>query len=1059
MVRRTSLILTELLAMLFAGLVALGGIAAYLLHTGPVSLDFMTPHLEAMLNDESGRFVVDIDQTVAVWAGWRDAIDIRATQVSVTSADGVALARIPELSLGLSLRALVHGRLAPTSLGAIGPRIRITRSETGDFVFGLTGTQTPRDEAGARGDIAPEQDGRQIIRLLITELLADERDRSGPFGYLRRVSVLDGEIAFEDRVAGRYYRAPNTDVVLLRRDAGVTGGAKLSVQYGGREADLSVDLSVSRDQDYRATATFQQVDPAAFAPSIPQLADLTAIKMPLSGELAIRGQFGGDVDEIDFDFVGGTGKLELHEVYREPLDVSSLRIVGAVTENLSAVRLDQAIVGFGEATIYAEGTVYPDDGGRLISLEARLEQLPVNELHRYWPAWTHPPAHAWVARNIVEGTVEEGTVIVAVRIGGRDDVPRVTLPVLEGSLAFSGLNVHYRRPMTPVTAAAGTASFSKERFVFTIAAASLADDITVTEGTVDILDIHRRGDTRLVVDGKAEGPLVTALRVLDEEPLHYTSKMGFDPSRMDGGGTSDLHFELPLVRGVKGDMLDVAVTSRLNGVAADGPFGLAVTDGKLGLDVTRHAMQVAGAVNLNGVPATLVWDESFGDQPQTFKSRFAVRGSADDRQRLALGLPDLSYWLRGPVEAEVVYTLRRSGPAKLSVRTDLAAALVKVEEAGWRKDPGLPGLGTIEGTVPRDGGLVFDSLRIETADMEADLAMEFLPDLSDVRKVTVMSAQFRGSDVTGEISLRPEGGYRIDIKGRRFDVRHLLTLGQAENGAAAQEPETEPFTIKAGFDEAITAENRRMYTTTFSGRYDGRNWESAILSAKLDEGADLALAYGKGETGYELQVESQDAGQTFRTLDWWGEIEGGSLVIRGRRNSVDGPLTGTFEVYDFRMRQAPAGLKLLQLLTVIGLPAAMDESVPFTGMEGTFTYESGVLTLGEVEAWGPVGVHVNKGSWLDFNHRQMKLVGVVVPANAVQGLIGKIPLLGFILGDGLIATNFVVSGPLDEPDVNPQEATTLLPGFLRKLFRQAGTAEGDQTTGHVPDPELRPGRD
>ena len=63
---------TELLAMLFAGLVALGGIVAFLLHTGPVSLDFMTPHLEAMLNEEDGGFVVDIDRTVAVWAGWRD---------------------------------------------------------------------------------------------------------------------------------------------------------------------------------------------------------------------------------------------------------------------------------------------------------------------------------------------------------------------------------------------------------------------------------------------------------------------------------------------------------------------------------------------------------------------------------------------------------------------------------------------------------------------------------------------------------------------------------------------------------------------------------------------------------------------------------------------------------------------------------------------------------------------------------------------------------------------------------------------------------------------------
>ncbi len=1047
--------------MLFAGLVALGGIAAYLLHTGPVSLDFMTPHLEAMLNDEKGRFVVDIDRTVAVWAGWRDAIDIRATQVSVTTADGVALARVPELSLGLSLRALVHGRLAPTSLGAIGPRIRITRNETGDFAFGLTDSEASRPPADRRAGVAPQQDGRTVIRLLITELLSDERDRSGPFGYLRRVSIFDGEIAYEDRVAGRYYRAPDTDVVLFRDGAGITGGAKLSVQYGGRQADLTVDIAVARDQKYRAAATFQQVDPAAFAPSIPQLADLTAIKMPLSGEIAVRGQFGGNVDEIGFDFVGGNGRLELHEVYREPLDISSLRIVGAVTENLSAVRLDQAIIGFGSATVYAEGSVRPDGGGRLISLAARLEQFPVNELHRFWPAWTHPPAHAWVARNIVDGTVDEGTVAVAVRIGGpAEEAPRVTLPELAGTLAFSNIDVHYRRPMTPVSAATGTATFTKERFVFTIDRASLADDIAVTQGTVDIIDVHRRGETRLIVDGRAEGPLVTALRVLDEEPLKYGSKMGFDRSRMDGRGTSNLHFELPLVRDIKGDMLEVRVSSRLNGVVADGPFGLAVTDGKLGLDVTRSAMRVAGDVKLNGVAAALVWDENFEREAQEFKSRFAVRGRADDRQRRALGLPDLSYWLQGPVEAEVVYTVDRTGPAKLRVRGDLGAALVKVEEAGWRKAPNVSGTGTIEGTVPRAGGLVFDSLRIETTEMEADLAMEFLPDLSNVRSVTIKKALFRGSDVTGEITLRREGGYRIDVTGRRLDVRHFLTIGQLENGTPpGQETATEPFTVKAGFDEAITGENRRMYTTTFTGKYNGRNWESAILTAKLDEGADLALAYGMGETGYELQVQSQDAGQALRTLDWWGEIQGGSLVIRGRRESVGGPLKGTFEVYDFRMTQAPAGLKLLQLVTVIGLPAAMDESVPFTGMEGAFTYDEGVLTLGEVEAWGPVGVHVNEGSWLDFNQRRMKLIGVVVPANAVQGLIGKIPLLGFILGDGLIATNFVISGSFDKPDVNPQEATTLLPGFLRKLFRQAGTTGGDSVTGSVPDPSLRPGRD
>ena len=78
MVRRTSLIISEILAGLIAGMIALGGLAAWRLHSGPVPLDFLTPHLEAALRDRDAGFNIDIENTDLVWAGWRHAIDIRA---------------------------------------------------------------------------------------------------------------------------------------------------------------------------------------------------------------------------------------------------------------------------------------------------------------------------------------------------------------------------------------------------------------------------------------------------------------------------------------------------------------------------------------------------------------------------------------------------------------------------------------------------------------------------------------------------------------------------------------------------------------------------------------------------------------------------------------------------------------------------------------------------------------------------------------------------------------------------------------------------------------------
>ena len=1052
MVRRTSILIYEIVAMLFVGLIALSGIAAYLLNRGPVPLDFMTPHLEAMLNQESRGFVVDIDRTVLVWAGWRDAIDIRATRVSVTAPNGDNLARVPELSLGLSLKALVRGRLAPTSLDAIGPRIRVVRRETGEFAFGFTDTGAEKPERGSQDAAAAEQDSGAVVRFLVDELLG-EPDPTRTLGYLRRVSVLQGQVAFEDRVAGRYYRAPNAEVVLLRGDAGITGGAKLGLQYGDRRAGLSVELAVSRDQSYRAAATFQQVEPAAFAPSIPQLAALTVVKIPLSGEISIRGDRSGRVDEIGFDFVGGEGKLELQDLYREPLDVVSLRLTGAVTHDLNGVRLDRGVVGLGDSTIYAKGAVAPDAGGRLVSLEARLEQLPMSEVHRYWPAWTHPAAHNWVATNIPDGVVDEGTVAVALRVGGPEEKGEVSLDTLQGTFAFTGLGVHYKRPMTPVVGGNGTATFDRHGFDFTIDSGSLAEDIVLREGKVGIVDIDKKGEARLIVDAKAEGPLVTALRVLDEEPLRYGSKLGFDASKMDGSGTSDLHFELPLVRNITGDMLELDVASRLSGVVAPGPFDIAVTEGELDLNVTRKAMRVAGDVKLNGVPADLVWDENFQDTKK-FRRRFVVEGRAGDAERLALGLPELSYWLQGPVDAVLDYRIRDKKPAKLTIRGNLAEALLKVEEADWRKEPGAAGTGVIEGTVPLKGGLVFDSFRVKTGDMDADLRMEFLPDLSKVDKVTIRKAVFRGNDVTGDITLRKKkGGYRFDMEVGRFDVRHFLTFDNGVDGQGQAEEEELPFYLKSTFVEAITAEGRSMHRGQFIGEWDGRHWTKLALTGELHEGAGINVSFtpdGKGD--YDLSIESHDAGQALRTLDWWGEIQGGALHIKGRRKGLDGAITGTFRVLDFRWTESPAGLRLLQVITIVGLPSAAQEGVPFVGLEGTFSYHKGVLTLGEVEGWGPVGLSVVKGGWLDFNKGTLGLAGTVVPANTVQGTIGKIPLLGLLLGDGLIAANFEVSGPLEKPKIDEKPGTVFAPGVLRKLFRVTPKKEGEAV-----DPSDKPG--
>ncbi len=1054
MVRRTSLIVSEVLAGLLAGLVALGGLTAWRLHSGPLELEFLTPHLEEALSDPDSGFVVDIDQTVLVWAGWRQAIDILATDVRVTGVEGEALARVPELSFGLSLRALVRGNLAPTSLDAASPVIRIIRRETGEIALGFT--ELGGETSGAKNESGGERgqsEGTLVLRFLVNELLADP-EPSRSLGYLRRISVSNAQFTFDDRLAGAYYRSSNAEIVAIKRADGIFAEAGMTLDYGGRSADFSANVYLARtDRRVRAELFFRGVEPAGFAASIPQLAPLTTLKMPLTGDVAIQGRLGGEIESVTFDLVGGAGELVLTDFFREPLNVGGLRLRGEATGDLRQISVKQAIIDLNGPTIYATAEVNPVGQDTTLAVAARVENVVMAKLGRYWPVSLAPTQRRWVTRHMTEGVTTTATIDVTARMRGGDP-NAIALESLGGTLDYTDLSVDYYAGLPHFRGISGHGTYDRNGLYLTANGARVFEVISVDNGTVDITGISgtKEGEeARIDINVDVQGPIRATLELLDHKPLSLAGNIGIKPAALGGELAGRVRFEFPLFAGLTTAMLNITVKADLEAAsAADGPFGLDTTDGKLALALTAGEMDIKGDARLNGVPVKLDWHQNFRDKSK-FSRRFVVTARVNDEQRLALGLPDLSYWLKGTGDVRLVYTTIDDKPDLLSVRANLTDAALEVPEVGWRKAPGLSGELKIDGTVSEKGELVFQSLRLKTVDMDSDLRMVFLPDLSDIRRIDIKKARFSGSNITGTVTRMKNGGYDIDTKGKRIDVQHWLSIGAREE-AGGQSSDQRPYKIRARFDEAYTGGDRRMYNALFTGEFDGKFWEKVWLQSTLGEGGTLSLSYAKmaNGKGYELLVKSDDAGQAMRSLDWWSEIQGGSLVIKGHSKSVDEPIRGRFWVTDFQMAEAPAGLKLMQLLTIVGMPAAMaQKGVSFAGMEGGFTFHDGVLTLGEVEAWGPIGVHVDEGGWLDFNQRKINLTGVVVPVNALQGVLGKLPFIGLIFGEGLIATSFDVSGPLDKPDINPHPASTLNLGFLRKLFRTPA-ADGEKAPSDEP---------
>lgn len=1075
MVRRTSLILSEVLAGLLAGLVALSGLAAWRLHAGPVPLDFLTPHLESALGAGSGGHRVDIDQTVAVWAGWRNAIDIRATGVSVTGRDGAPLASVPEVSLGLSLRALAHGKLAPTSMDALRPSIRVVRLVSGKLALGFGDDvgvvpSPPSGEAESPEEaVPPRHVGEGPLGYMIDELLGDP-DPSRSLGYLRRISVLDARIIFEDRLAGTYFRSPAADIVLLRQRDGVVGDAQFALQYDNRGANIRARLDLDRESKaYSASLDFRNIEPAVFAPSLPEIAPLAAIRLPLRGNLTLSGDLDGTIERIGFDVSGGAGMLDIKEFYRAPLAVGGLQLRGSVRDDLRQVVLDEAVVDLDGPTLRASGSFANDETELSLGLSGRLEGMPMADLDRYWPPSLAPAPRKWVTEHMRNGQADVATIEIALR-RAKDRSNRITLDSIGGTLEYSDLSVDYLPPMPQVTGIDGSGTFDHDGLYLGVDGGEIGDGGRITGGQVDITGLSTRSDetpSRIVIDTRAEGGLRSAMEILDHEPLGLGGKLGFEPEKLGGSMEAGIRFEFPLVRGLKPDMLEIRTVGELREASVtQGPFGIRIANGSLALDLTEKEMSIVGEASLNGVPATIDWRERLRDSGE-FRRRFVVAGRLGAPQRRALGLPDLSHWLEGAADTRVAYTVREDGIHGLEVNADLAGCLVEIPELQWRKPAGVAGRLAIDGSISAARGLTFDMFHLVTEDLDARLKMDFRPDMSDIEMVTIERAVYRGNDIQGTIARQEEGGYRIDVRGERIDIRHFLVAdGKGEatpaNGTPPGERRAEvPFFLKARFDEAITGENRRVHNAQFIGRHDGRNWQLARLDAQLDQGAALELHYEPDGSGaYDLSVESHDAGQALRTLDWFNEIQGGSLAVKGRRETIDAPMNGSFTVKDYRLVESPAGLRLLQLLTVVGLPAAVaSKGVGFVSLDGSFSYDGGVLTFGNVTTFGAsTGIHIDRGGVLNFNDNTVDVRGAVIPAYAAQDVIGSIPLIGDIItgGEGLIATNFRIVGKLGEPDIRVSPISTLpLPGFLRRLFRvrpQQGEKPDDPPGAEAPGP-------
>lgn len=1035
---------------------------AWRLSEGPMSLAFLTPSIEGALEGGQGRYRVKLDDTILSWAGWERTLDIRVLNVRAIGPDNSIIASVPAMSLSFSVRALLQGRLAPKSIDLYRPTLKLIRSEDGSL--------------GVGGDA-------DLLQRLLANLPASP-NAGETLSYLTRLSIIDGDLSIDDRRLGMTWRAPNARVDLERAETGIDGEASLELLVGGQRARV-VAFGGYRTATRKINlgVTFGDMIPAVFSRLSPALKPLGVLDLPLRGTMSVAMTPGGTVDDASFDLTGGSGRLVLPDPLKQILPVQDFLLRGRYESAGDTLVVNELHLGLGPGgTLYlpaptdhpmplraltaqgrygfasgrlevtelkaelggpslsASAVIEGIGGAMTVDAQGTLTDLAVDDFKRYWPRAWGEDAWAWCVANLSAGRVNEARARVRLKVDGEGGV---LVETINGEMGLDGVTVDYLAPMPKVTGVNGQATFDKTRFdIFVLGGETFG--LRIREGTIFFtgLDAYDQvADIQLLIDG----PVQDAMKLIEHEPLGFSSIIGIDPAKTSGQATTRLKLGFIVEHALTQDRVDVSATSEMTEVAiTDVVLGQNVSAEKLALSVDKTGLDVSGGIMLGTIPASLEWRQNFLDGTP-LRGRYELGARIDDIKYLAdLGIdlgPGSGDFIRGAMDARVVFTVGDGEAGVLSADLDLADAELDIPVLNWSKKAGPAASARIN--MKLRGGRVEEitSFDVKADDILIQGSARNTPD--GLERIDLNRVVHGRTDMKGVLIPRQDGGWTASFHGASFDLEHQFDdLFGAKAQDAGDEESPSRYSLSVDLNEVWLGPDRSVTGVTGSLAWSGDHWRTMALEGLAEKDKKFSARIEPGTGGNRrLTIRAEDAGSLFRELGFYGNMIGGELEVTGDFDDAapGRPLAGRLVVKDYRVVKAPALIQLVSLMALTGIfEALQDEGLAFIELNAPFTLGDGILKVTDTKATGLSLGYTASGN-IDTRTDTVDLSGTLVPAYALNSMLGNIPILGNIFtggeeGGGIFAATYTMTGPLEDPKVSVNPLSVLAPGFLRTLF-------------------------
>lgn len=1022
------------------------------LANGPIDLNFLNSDVQAALNSSEIGVSGSIQGTQLAWHGWSHPLEIQVKELQLFTHKGDEILNVPEVGISLNLFKLVSGEIVVKKIRIYSPRIILRRDEKGEFALGVT-----KDDHQAE---------ISLVDLLKFLSIDPDNKALGKLNDLHKISILKAQLDVIDQDGKQNLSFPRLDLILNRRHTGFDANFKIYSSEKSGKVDLLITHKQGEDRaDAHLICSHVSLS-HLFECALEDLKTtldhhihfLSRLEAPLSGEAHFA--FNPKTAEI----IEGKTDLTIHHGALESIlegDFSLGMKSGQIAIEVSPTQIILKNLGLytGDTLLNIQGSLTSSQGALTLSriptaaqlsLQASLKDLPLKDLSQYWPAFAATDAREWIVDHMTSaGVVGEGSLDVE----GAFTEAGYQSRKFQGKLSLQDGAIEYLNGLPLAEGIEGSATFTDDGFDINLVQGHVGE-AQLTQGHIKITGLSNDQEA-IDINLKLQSSLPEVLRIIDHAPLMYAQKAGLDPTCTKGNVKGTLHFDFPLLADLKFDDVKIniegiATQAALKTEIGKSKFPIDLQNGKLMVHVTEKNMNIEGPATINNIPAKLKWVENFEEnQKQPFQTQLLAQleATADDLKRHGY---DYTAFVNGPTPFLLTYTKTSEANAALNFNFNLTPSQISIPHIGWQKKEGEAA--RLQFSIDLESGDLkrLNNVHLTSGYLQAAGTADFDKE-GDWQDLNLTHIQFPKTNASLFISRPETGGYFLKARGKEINAAPFMTY--LDEGEKQKREEITPLVMDADLEAIHMGEGKSFKQIKANVdlllTQDDTVWNSVQLTAAAGKGTidkgqmkdiegGIWMEISKPQDGDQtLLVRANDAGEFFRNLNLFDDLEGGELAIKATRK-VGNPFAGVFKIQNFDVNKIPLLARFAAVASPVGIVNLFsDGTISFHRFDTDFVFGDDVIQVKNGR-----GKSISLGFTVEGNinrtQHQLDLKGVVIPMYVLSSILDNIPLIGSLLngsdGKGLFAANYTIQGSTEDPQVDVNTLSGLVPGFIRGLF-------------------------